>query len=470
MDAGRLTPMSKIYCAGDTNELAIVFSIESDPDRGDHALPDLAASWGTIQLWVQGRNLFEHRDRARGLHDRVRWYLRPILVWLGSIDRVLVEDIVAPFATQVDRGVDFVDYELVQRHRTEEQLARAEASLDAWRRRHALSSARAGGAFPEVVFRRVDDEVEVSWSERLAPSRAGCSFVDREGSTSLPLASVRQTLRELRAHAQTVLGAPDHEFDPPPFESLLDRVRAVSRNHDVLAVRSDNSLGAVGRLAQTLEPEIVTDDLQTIVEAADVPVSTRLQPPLSVERSDPPYERGYAAAQQVRDRLGLGGETIGPIEELLDRLGVRYSCARLRSTAARSIATDDEAHDVGGAVLCNAASTWQQRPPILRASAATALGHIVLGRARRAAVGAAFGTRRLRADASREAGAFAAMLLIPERRIEQLDASPSAVFDLARELGVSPTMLVAHATNRGFISEEARDQLAEELGLTFSGN
>lgn len=394
--------------------------------------------------------------------------MQPILCWLGALEKPLIYDIVAPFAASVERGVDFLDYSKLEQGRQGASLEQAEGDTDAWRRRHALSSARTGGTFPEIVFRRVDDDVEISWLERLAPSRAGCSFLAKEGVALVSLRAMRATIHDLRIRVREALDLGDEFFTTEAFESLLDRIRALGRARPELVLRQDDALGTIGLLAQSLEPVISDEDLSSLIKSIDEnrnDTTTSLATSIEIDRSSPPYSRGYAPALQVRAELGLSDAPIGSIDEVFNSLGIGLDRLPLSSTAARSIATADEVCNVPPRVICNTATAWHRRHEVFRASAMHALRLLLLRRSRHAAVGAAFGTARLHADRSREAGAFSAMMLVPDQALETLHRSADGVRQKARECGVSPSLLVAHANNRGYLSDFERDQIAEEIGL-----
>ena len=73
--------MTGIKRFGDPARFAIDIGFSPDPHEGLGALPVHAASWGTLRLWVGGRNLCEYR--AEGvLHDAIDWYLFPLFTWL----------------------------------------------------------------------------------------------------------------------------------------------------------------------------------------------------------------------------------------------------------------------------------------------------------------------------------------------------------------------------------------------------
>ena len=68
--------------AGDTGVFAMKLAFASDPDEGRGIDPETKASWGSFQIWVQGRNLCAHREEGEAI-DSVHWYLLPLLEWFA---------------------------------------------------------------------------------------------------------------------------------------------------------------------------------------------------------------------------------------------------------------------------------------------------------------------------------------------------------------------------------------------------
>ena len=53
--------------AGDTRRFAIRLAFGPDPDEGRGADRDMSLSWGSFQLWVEGRNLCAHMEQGERL-------------------------------------------------------------------------------------------------------------------------------------------------------------------------------------------------------------------------------------------------------------------------------------------------------------------------------------------------------------------------------------------------------------------
>jgi len=66
--------------AGDTGAFALTLAFGRDPDDGQAAEPDVSLSWGSFQIWVEGRNLCAHREAGERI-ESVHWYLLPLIEW-----------------------------------------------------------------------------------------------------------------------------------------------------------------------------------------------------------------------------------------------------------------------------------------------------------------------------------------------------------------------------------------------------
>ena len=67
---------------GSTDIFALKLAFSDDPDKGQGIDPETGASWGSFQIWVQGRNLCAHREEGVSI-DSVHWYLLPLLEWFA---------------------------------------------------------------------------------------------------------------------------------------------------------------------------------------------------------------------------------------------------------------------------------------------------------------------------------------------------------------------------------------------------
>ena len=186
--------------AGDTSRFAIRLAFAPDPDGGRAATPDLARSWGSFQLWVDGRNLCAHREEGERI-DSVHWYLLPLMEWFARNWNALLHEERLPVKN--DGGNAWAS---LRSTRFPPDAMAMDADLETawqerwqgWWNRHALRAASDGGLFPDVVFRRLRDVVEISWGDvPSAGTPAGFGFLEcSQSAVRLAPAEVAAPLHE----------------------------------------------------------------------------------------------------------------------------------------------------------------------------------------------------------------------------------------------------------------------------------
>ena len=201
---------------GDTGVFALKLAFAADPDEGRGIDPETGASWGSFQVWVQGRNLCAHREEGERI-DSVHWYLLPLLEWFARNWEPLLHEERLPAKNAGDTAWESLRATRFPPSAIEDDEGKTSAWEGAWQGwwyRHALQAAREGGLFPDVVFRRWRDRVEVSWgSARSAGTPAHSAgmpahyqFTESErGCALLAPQSVAEPLHEVLSQAARYL-------------------------------------------------------------------------------------------------------------------------------------------------------------------------------------------------------------------------------------------------------------------------
>ena len=63
-----------------------------------------------------------------------------------------------------------------------------------WAERHSLRAASEGGIFPDVFFQRMEEEIEISWGDRIQPGADAATFVVEDGIARVAVDEVATTL------------------------------------------------------------------------------------------------------------------------------------------------------------------------------------------------------------------------------------------------------------------------------------
>ena len=150
---------------GDTSRFAVRLAFADDPDDGQGIDVETGLSWGSYQIWVDGRNLCAHFEEGERI-DSVHWYLLPLLEWFARNWNPLLHEERLPNRNDASSAWLALRRTMFPPSAIESDHARAygwERVWQDWWSRHALRSASEGGLYPDAVFRRHRDSVEVSW-------------------------------------------------------------------------------------------------------------------------------------------------------------------------------------------------------------------------------------------------------------------------------------------------------------------
>jgi Zn-dependent peptidase ImmA (M78 family) len=378
-----------------------------------------------------------------------------------------------------------------------------------WRGRHAIRAARAGGLFPNVVFRRVRDDIEISWREEpLAGAPDGFQFSATEGRCLLKPEEVAGPLYEAvsaavehlgnvlpRSPRVAVLGAKikelaipnQHEIRlrwlaglataPPVPRRLLGRSMEEDLGSTWSKVLSalehqgrddafqaalateDSSLVVAGSCQAALlfgaaSPTVSEADVETLAAVlisqytasdAESELLNELTAQESIGAAAALWEQGYDLAEAIHEKLRLDGEWID-VEGVIKSLGIARLERGLEDPAIRACSIVGPQHTP--TIVVNRNSDYADSVAAVRFTLAHELCHILYDRARGRRLAIASGPWAPR-GIERRANAFAAMFLMPPRLVEAAVADvPDPISD---PNGVRAVASRLHVSNRAAI-------------------
>ena len=135
---------------GDTSVFAIRMAFASDPDEGRSIDPEVGLSWGSFQIWVEGRNLCSHLEEGERI-DSAHWYLLPLLEWFVRCWNPLLHEERLPVKVGDETGWTSLHATRFPPPTIEEDEQKAsgwESAWQDWWMRHGLQAAREGGIVP----------------------------------------------------------------------------------------------------------------------------------------------------------------------------------------------------------------------------------------------------------------------------------------------------------------------------------
>lgn len=484
---------------GDTEHFALRVELYEDdhPEVGQTALD--AASWGRLELWINGRCLTGF-TRAGESHQGVEWHLHHFWTWASARAVPLFNEEPFPSLTRRDEVASASDW---LNESDEPPWSASEADEDRWyqrrsdwRARHALRESFPGAAAPHVLIRRLGDFIEFSWDNEAWPgARPDIRFTEQVGTARVGAARVAPVWRAfLSAFAAAVSERAGVSIGPSPAGPTADDWSWLVPDNAAAALRGDRRFdGIVRRLAQGAESAelVIPHTIETLL-LRDAGALSRdeltallvdLKPPSgqasetieALRRPRPapyraPWKAGYAAALDVREALGWGHARIPTDfarwlgEQHIEVVGGRYSAAIDGVLVAR------DAHRPLIATNTPTADDERRGARLgARMAMATALGVYLLDVERGCDFGFVLGSAAHWPTLAR-AKAFGAMLLMPADGVEELFRERGVVQVRADDVravmacyGTTPTLTVNHLDNLGIIDHRARDALLGEL-------
>ena len=478
---------------GDRERFALNISLGRDPHpTGDRAAD---ASWGGLSIWVRGRCLTRSVSSDGAVSDEVRWSLIGVLRWLIDAGVRLVNEEPFPDTTTLDNVRDASAW-FNQTERPLLTLTEAEEDewflrRSDWRQHHALRRAAVDAAFPNVMFRRLGDFVEVSWdNETWGTSRPGLSFVEQRGTE---LVAAARTASDMRAALIDVTQTLAQNHDIPSLTELAAAASATGVSDDdwrwlihpqTARVIASELVTLRDRLTDHVKarrlgfyvphsPEtlvlrqarlISADEVRTLLDAAQVVPAEPMKAPIrdlirpTPASSTKPWAEGYDRARDIRDALGWGDDPIPDLHAWMEANNVGVA-SRALSSALDLVAVRTDDHR-GSAIVNSRAHSHIRR----EIGEATALGHIL------------FDVNSVVVDGTWEhwpsaarARAFATMLMLPDDGVrdaltgkKNIDASD--VRRVMDRFHTGPHATAYHLKNRGFIAnDERRAEILREL-------
>lgn len=504
--------------AGDTSNFAIELSFAADAESHYYDA-DERESWGSLVLWINGKNVTEHIEQGEPLRA-AHWYLLPTLEWFVSNWDSLFHEERLPLNNAGTDAAGAMTRLLVQPLRLVRPDLNEFQRLEEWQSwwaRHNILDSVAGGIFPDLYIRRWGDLAEISVGSTVAPgtpSHFRYQNMDLVGHAPVEFVAtsvydvITRAIDELRRRRpdsqriQDLSRAADALMDGesqrhsrrlaylsganPDSEESLERFRnlwhqvdeilgddlepsaremAVGRPHGGLVLETAPQ---VALLFGSYSPQISDDDVQVLITSLHA-VLCRSGPTdlpnikLPELPTLPPGPEGSQLGEAAYRELADPTATYVDIEEILERLNITYSIDGLSDSSTRAVSLLSEHHGIHIVINGNYLRGTVER--VLRFTLAHELGHILFDRARSRRLAVVSGPWAPQAIEKR-ANAFAAAFLMPEELIERhsrtLGRRPwrrDTAINLAQHLRVSLSSLADRMYNLLLVTREEADSI-----------
>ena len=500
--------------AGDTSVFAVKLAFMEDPDDEQAAHGDLSLSWGSFQLWVNGWNLCAHLEEGERV-EAAHWYLLPLLEWLVHHWNPLLHEERLP-CEPGDEGWTSLHQTRFPPPALDENREYAwESTWYDWWSRHAIHAAREGGLFPDVIFRRYRDSIEISWGDtriqgmpghvrfslrpgavRLDPKaiaeplyealEGAASYLSSVAPRSTRIASLNRAIRGLRRRQRDSrvmwlagLGTDDDSVRQG-WRRFRRQISTFSKQQqdELLATSGGSPLVVEGScyaalMFGSMAPNVAPADVRVLAEAllrqssaggdAEALASRCRAVPIG-DSDELPWQQGYALARELKQDIDdcIASERVD-VEMILARFGVDVSEQSLSDGSIRGVSIAGPHHRSG--IVWNRNNPFNADSRGKRFTLAHELCHILFDRNAGQRLAIASGPWAP-PSLEQRANAFAAMLLMPTELVRGVVAgmnepvaTEQGVQNVATRLEAGFSATLWHLHNLGFVDGSSRQRI-----------
>lgn len=490
--------MSEFERFGSPSLFEIAFRWTEDEEPYERLPRTSGWSTGDLQITV-GHQVLTARRFGNCERSHTSWYLYPIFDWLITNWTWLFHEEVYSWEDKSGAPAAIASFAALGRTigSSDEDERDQYRIIRQWWCRHALRAADASALYPDICFRRLGDEIEVSWSGRqptFAPD--GLSLVLSPGFATLAVEAVVQPLWAFLVHGirsapvtnvddqhvvedlkkrfrklkQTPLKELESRYLHGRLQALLsaaaDAVAWEERSAMVSGIPAVASLDAAVLMFGGLAPSISERDAVLLLKflkkhqsGTESVALQRLVDDRPLNFAIAPYEEGYELAEYAREDLNISNANSSVnVKSQLRKLGVDVEEIELDTDSIRGVAIAGA--NFSPAILVNTSSSFNKTAQGRKFTMAHEFCHILFDRTRArklSHVSGAWTTARV----EKRANAFAAMFLASRTAVKRSfsDTSVEAVKKQAEMLDLGYTALVEHLFNLGLIGEAERDRL-----------
>lgn len=486
--------MTSMHTFGHPERFEIAARWIDDPEPRERLPKEYGWSMGELRIKVGGVNLTEHRIHGEA-KEAIQWYLGPVVSWLIKHWKWLLHEEAYSWQTRPGDSAAVTVAADLERYIASEYAPDRGVykTVREWWKRHALHSADSSALYPDILIRRVDDQIEISWLDgqpefppkgfelNLKPGVALFAVEDVAkplwdflqwtiDSARVDNASDRQQVQSLRSRLDSVRQSDAAELEAThvadaALGTIMDQVRAESNWIPDRKVLVDPPV-----VTEFDTPALMFGGLNVSMGEADVRVlfdllarhrggieNDRLKSLISapsIYEYIKPYAHGYELAYQAREALGIGHQVaFVDVEAFLEELGVAIHDIALETNSVRGVAIAGIAF--GPAILVNENSTFNADKRGRRFTLAHEFCHILYDRAnarRLSHISGPWAAARI----EKRANAFAAMFLATPHALERA-LGPGEIRHqfkhLSEKFGIGSKALREHMLNLDLITD-----------------
>ena len=490
--------MNNFVSFGSPNVFEIAARWTGDNEPRDYLPHREGWSTGDLRITVGGQVLTAHKFNGKA-RDHLSWYLAPVIEWLVTNWTWLFHEENYSWPDKTGQPAAVATFFAIERTIGSDDASEqdAYAKIQAWWMRHALRASDSSAIYPDVFFRRVNDDIEISWQSR-QPVYAPQNFtlMLAPGYMLLPVESVaepiwkflewamnppnvkeesdRRIVDELKARLSQLKHTPLSQLELTYVNSRVHCLLEVAR-HAVNwepETRMVQSVPAIAALDSTvlmfggLDVQIGEGDAIKLMKLLAKQKNGEEQSDLTRLVTNPladawmlPYEEGYELADALREELRIDPEALFvDIHEVLENLNIEIVETELETNSIRGVAI--AGRGFAPAILINMNSIYNCNDGGKRFTLAHELCHILYDRTRAKKISHLSGPWASPRTEKR-ANAFAVMFLGSTTALRKslVTINSEEVHALAEKVGLGFSALVEHLYNTNLLDDVARESL-----------
>ncbi|WP_019912132.1 hypothetical protein [Paenibacillus sp. HW567] len=145
---------------GDSHVFSVKYEFTTNPFNEKGLL---AESWGVFELWVNGKELC-NSSKNNHEHTAYEWNLYHLVEWLGENLPIILLDEEFPLPVQGKTALELLTKSLEFDSDNDDEFDEWFSTKQDWEFKHSWFSSRGGSYLPEVYFRRIGNQIEISWN------------------------------------------------------------------------------------------------------------------------------------------------------------------------------------------------------------------------------------------------------------------------------------------------------------------
>ena len=175
---------------GDKNTFAIQYEFEVNPFNESSLTGE---TWGRFELSVRGIDVC--RYKRVGGEINYQWNLIHLIEWFSENLKYILSEEPFPLPVEGQNSIELLDHCLLFESDNDDEFDAWFDTKQEWEFKHSWFSNRAGSFLPDVFFRRVNDKIEIAWSNESTYSSEGISFINPIGVEYVPLGIFESTIK-----------------------------------------------------------------------------------------------------------------------------------------------------------------------------------------------------------------------------------------------------------------------------------